>query len=348
MKITETEFGILSDGRKVMLYTLTAGDLVFSLTNFGATWTSLIIPSRKKGKADVLLGYSTSDGFINNSQCFGVTVGRFANRVKGACFNLNGKTYYLDKNDGKNSLHGGRRGFDKLLWKSEAYEEGDGVFVRFELESPDGDRGYPGDLTAEVRYGLTASNEIIAEYNAKVSEQCPVNLTNHSYFNLAGEGEGDILSHELLLNCSSILEVDQELIPTGNLLPVKGTAFDFRTRKPIKADLKELGSSASAGGYDHCFVVDGKPGELRPCAEVYESESGRSMKIVTTQPGIQLYTGNMLPDMKGKAGSLYIKHSGFCLETQHYPDSPNQSGFPSCIFGPDRDYHEKSVFTFDF
>jgi aldose 1-epimerase len=348
MKITENEFGVLSDGRKAMLYTLAAGDLELSLTNFGATWTSLIVPSGKKRKDDVLLGYSTSDGYINNGQCFGVTVGRFANRVKGACFKLNGKTFYLDKNDGENSLHGGRRGFDKLLWKAEPYEEGDGIFVRFELESPDGDRGYPGDLKAEVIYGLTKSNEIIADYNAKVSAPCPVNLTNHSYFNLKGEGEGDIFSHELLLRCSSYLGVDAELIPDGTLVPVKNTAFDFTTRKPIKADLKALGSSASEGGYDHCFVVDGKPGELRPCAEVYDPESGRSMKIATTQPGVQLYTGNMIPGLKGKAGSTYVKHSGFCLETQHFPDSPNRSGFPSCIFGPDRDYHEKSVFTFDF
>jgi aldose 1-epimerase len=246
----------------------------------------------------------------------------------------------------------GRGALDKLLWKAEAYEEQEGVFARFELESPDGDRGYPGNFKAVVSYGLTKSNEIIANYEAHSDAPTPVNLTNHSYFNLAGEGRGAVLSHEIALYSSSYVEINEQLMPTGRLAPVQNTPFDFKTRKPVQRDLRpEYGGKGGANapeGYDHCFVVDGEPGKLRPCAEVFEPQSGRTMKLFTTQPGVQFYTGNMLTGTPGKQGSFYTKHSGFCLETQHFPDSPNQSGFPSCIFGPGRDYHEKSVFAFDW
>ena len=335
MKINKKTFGILSNGKKVHLYTLKAGDMKLCLSSFGATWTSLILPSQKGEKNDVLLGFSGFEGYLRNTQYVGVTVGRVANRIKGSGFSLNGKNYRLDNNQGANSLHGGFRAFDKVLWKSEAYEENDGVFVRFEIESPDGDCGFPGNLRAAVSYGLTKSNEIIAVYEAKADEPTPVNLTNHAYFNLAGEGKGNILNHEVCLHSSSYIEVDDALIPTGRLLPVRDTPFDFRKRKPVKTE------------YDHCFTVDGDTGKLRPAAEVFEAESGRTMRVFTTQPGIQFYTGNNLPGMPGKAGSLYSRNTGFCLETQHFPDSPNQKDFPSCIFGPDRDYREKSVFAFE-
>jgi aldose 1-epimerase len=340
MEIDKKTFGILSNGKKVKLYTLSAGDLQLSLTNYGAAWTSLMVPSRKGVMDDVLLGYSGLDGYINNGTFQGVTVGRFANRIKDASFSLNGKTYRLLANDGKNNLHSGPRGFDKLLWSSEAYEESEGVYVRFELDSPDGDCGFPGNMKAVVSYGLTKSNELIANYQVKVDAPCPVNLTNHSYFNLAGEGKGSILSHELVLYSSSYVEIDKQAIPTGRLIPVNGTVFDFKTRKRIDADFRKI------SGYDHCFTVDGEPGKLRPCAEVYEPDSGRSMKIFTTQPGVQLYTGNFLDNVYGKQGSRYVKHSGLCLETQHFPDAPNQSGFLSCIAGPEKDYEEKAVFSF--
>jgi aldose 1-epimerase len=341
VKIKEKTFGVLSNGKKVKLYTLKAGDLRLSLTDFGATWTSLIVPSPKTGKADVLLGFSALEGFLHNIPFFGVTVGRVANRIKDAAFTLNGMTHRLEANDGNNTLHGGNRGFDKLLWKSEAYEENEGVYVRFELESPDGDCGFPGNLKAAVSYGLTKSNEIVANYHVAVDRPCPVNLTNHAYFNLAGEGKGNILSHEVLLYSGAYLEVGDILIPTGRTVPVQGTAFNFRQRRKIDA-------GGTFEGYDHCFVVDGEADKLRPCAEVYEPYSGRSMKVFTTQPGVQFYTGNFLNGVMGKQGSCYAKHSGFCLETQHFPDSPNQSGFPSCIFGPEKDYYEKSVFAFDW
>ena len=335
MKISKKAFGVLSDGKKANLYVLKAGDLRLCLSDFGAAWTSLVVPSRKGGKADVLLGFSSLEGYLNNKHYMCATIGRFANRIGGGAFTLKGKEYRLDKNDGENTLHGGRRGFDKLLWKSESFEKNDGVFVRFELDSPGGDGGFPGSLKASVTYGLTKSNEVVAVYEAKAAAPTPVSLTNHAYFNLVGEGNGDILSHEVLLHSSSYLEIDDRYIPTGHLLPVHDGPFDFRQRKRIFQ------------AYDHSFTVEGDLGKLRPCAEVYEPESGRAMKVFTTQPAVQFYTGNMLDGVYGKAGSLYAAHSGFCLETQHFPDSPNKKDFPPCIFGPDRDYHEKSVFAFD-
>ena len=340
MKICEERFGMLSNGEEVKLFTLTAGDLKFSLTNFGAAWTSLIVPSRDK-KDDVLLGYSGLDGFLNNGQFLGVTVGRFANRIKDASFNLNGRTYQLEATDGINNLHSGPKGFDKLLWKAESFKKKDGVFVRFELDSPDGDCGFPGNLNTVVTYGLTKSNELICEYFAKSDKPTPVNLTNHAYFNLAGEGRGDILSHEVTLYASSYVEVDKNCIPTGSILPVKDTVFDFTVSKEIIKDFDRKHQ-----GYDHCFVTDGEPGVLRPCAEVFEKKSGRIMEVSTTQPGVQFYTGNHLVDVAGKQGSRYVKYSGFCLETQHFPDSPNRENFPSCITGPGNDYNEKAVFSF--
>ena len=347
MKISKKTFGILSNGEKVNLYVLKAGDLTLSLSTLGATWTALELPSRNGGKDDILLGYSSFDGWVRN-KFYGVTVGRFANRIGGSKFTLDGKEYKLFKNNGEASLHGGRVGFSSRLWKAEAYEERDGVFVRFELKSPDGDEGYPGNLRAVVSYGLTKSNEVVADYGAKVDAPSPVNFTNHSYFNLAGEGSGkDVLSTELKLYCSSYIDVDEGLVPTGKILPVKGTPLDFTGKKTIGKDIAEL-AGTSAGGYDHCFKVDGEEGELRPCAEVFEPVTGRSMKVYTTQPGVQLFSMNGGANMPGKIGSMYGKHSAFCLETQHYPDSPNHANFPSTIFGQGKDYHEKAVFYFDW
>ena len=347
MKIAKKTFGILSCGKKVHLYTLKAGDLSLSISTLGATWTSLTLPSRTKGTDDILLGFSSFDGYVNNKY-LGVTVGRFANRIGGAKFSLGGKEYSLYKNNGENSLHGGKIGFSRKVWKAEAYEDRDGVFVRFELKSPDGDEGYPGNLKAAVSYGLTKSNEVVADYEAKVDVPSPVNLTNHSYFNFAGEGRGiNILSTELKLYSSLYVDVDKALIPTGKLLATENTPLDFKIRKPIGRDIQAL-VPGSAGGYDHCFVVNGEPGKLRPFAEVYEPYTGRSMKGFTTQPGVQFFSGNNIDNMPGKIGSVYEKFSGFCLETQHFPDAPNQPDFPSAIFGHDRDYHERAVFAFDW
>jgi aldose 1-epimerase len=355
MKISKKTFGVLASGKKVQIYTLKAGGLTLSVSALGATWTSLLVPSRNNRIDDVLLGFSTLSGYVTPKNQVGATIGRFGNRIGGARFTLNGQTYDLYKNDGENSLHGGRRGFDKYLWKTEAYEEKDGVFVRFELRSPDGDEGYPGNLKAVVSYGLTKSQELIADYQAQVDTECPVNLTNHAYFNLAGEGRGNILAHEMQIHGKFYVDVDKNLIPTGKLLPVQGGPFDFTVRKPIGRDFEatrgtngsKLPDGTAGPGYDHCYVLEGDPGKLRPCADVFEPLSGRSMRVFTTQPGVQFYTGNFLDGLAGKEGSLYGRHAGFCLETQHLPDSPNRKEFPSCIFGPGRDYHERSVFSFN-
>ena len=346
MKINKETFGVLATGKKVHLYTLKAGDLELSLSTLGAAWTSLLVPSKSKNIDDILLSYSSLDGYLHNKPYFGVTVGRFAGRISGAKFSLNGKEYPLCNNDNGNSLHGGRVGFCKKVWKAEAYEEKDGVFVRFELESPHGDEGFPGNLKAVVCYGLTKSNEIVADYQATVDAPSPVNFTNHAYFNLTGEGSGDILSTEVKIYSSSCMEIDNSLIPSGKFIQVENTPFDFRTPKPIGRDIDALADTI--GGYDHCFLIDGTIGELRPFADVYEPFSGRSIKGFTTQPALQFYTGVQLRPMPGKIGSVYDKFSGFCLETQHFPDSPNRPEFPSCIFGHDRSYHEKAVFAFDW
>ena len=343
MKVNKRNFGLLSNGKKVDLYTIKAGGLSLSISTLGATWTSLKVPSAKGPRDDILLGFSTLNGYTGKSSYMGSTIGRFGNRIGNARFTLGEKIYNLYKNDGEHSLHGGRRGFDKKVWKAEVFEEHDSIFIRFELESEDGDEGYPGVCKAVVSYGLSKSNELTAIYEATVDKLCPVNFTNHSYFNLKGEGRGDILSHELILYASSYLEVNNVLIPTGKLIPVAEGPFDFRTKKAVSRDFNSV-----EGGYDHCFVVDGKIGKLRPCAEVHEETSGRSMKMYTTQPGIQFYSGNFLSNVQGKLGSVYNKNAGFCLETQHFPDSPNKSEFPSAIFGPDRSYREKTVFSFNW
>ena len=361
MKTSKKIFGVLSDGREVELYTLSAGEMELSVSCFGAAWTSLITPGRN-GRDDVLLGFSSLDGYGHNSPHIGATVGRFANRIANAAFSLDGKSYQLYKNDGNNSLHGGRRGFDRKLWKAYSYEDNEGMNVRFELESSGGEEGYPGNCITAVTYGLSANNEIRADYQAWVDAPCPVNLTNHAYFNLAGEGNGDILSHELLLYASSYVESGNNLIPTGKLLPVGGTPFDFTAAKLIGRDYAVVcggGTAAIGAGYDHCFVVKDGPGDtgkaenpeepvLRPCAEVREPSSGRSFSLSTSQPGVQFYSGNFLNGIEGKAGSVYRKNAGFCLETQYFPDSPNQNNFPNAIFGPGRPYREQAVFTFDW
>ena len=341
MKITRKAFGVLSCGRKAHLYILKAGGLRLCVSSFGAAWTSLVVPARSGPAGDVLLGFSDLGGYVGDGAYMGITAGRFANRIAGARFSLGGRAFELDANDGAHSLHGGRRGFGKRLWKSQAYEDGGGVYARFELDSPDGDGGFPGRLRVSATYGLTKSARVIAAFEASADAPTPVSITNHAYFNLAGEGSPSVLSHELALSSSSYVETDGEGIPTGRLAPVRGTPFDFRERKPIGRDM------AAAGGYDHCFSVDGDIGRLRPCAEAWEPGTGRRMSVQTTQPGVQFYAGGSLCGAPGKAGASYPRHSGFCLETQGFPDAPNREGFPPCVFGPGKGYSEKTVFSFE-
>jgi aldose 1-epimerase len=290
----------------------------------------------------VLLGFSTLDAYTHKHPFFGATVGRYANRIAEGRFELGGRTYGLARNNGPNSLHGGFKGFDKHVWDAEAYEEKGGVYVRLSLESPDGDEGYPGNLEATVTYGLTGDDSSPADYRPR-STRRPDQPHQPRVLQPERRGQGRHPRHEVLIHASAYLPVGSTLIPTGILAETKGNAFDFRTRKSVGRDL-----SAAGGGYDHCFAVDGDAGKLRPCAEVFEPTTGRTMKLSTTQPGVQFYTGNFLSDIAGKRGSMYDKHSGFCLETQHFPDSPNRAAFPDCVFGPDRKYHEKAEFSFDW
>ena len=345
MKISKKTFGILSHGKKVHLYTLKAGDLSLSIATLGAAWTSLKVPSAKQRTDDILLGYSSFDGYAQNG-CFCGTLGRFASRISKGSFSLQGKEYALCKNDGEHSLDGGRLGFSRQIWKAEAYEERDGVFVRFELKSPDGDEGYPGTVKAAVSYGLTKSNELVADYQARVDASCPLNITNRAFFNLAGEGRGiNILSTELKLNSSHYIDTDAARIPSGKLKPVENTPFDFRKPRLIGKNLEAL-EKASIDSYDHCFVIEGESGDLKPFAEVFEPSSGRSIRAFTTHPVVHVCSFNVRTPVRGKIGSLYGKHDGLCLQTQHFPDSPNRPEFPSAVFGSERDYHEKSVFAF--
>jgi aldose 1-epimerase len=343
MGISKKIFGVLGNGDEAELYTLSYGDASLSITNYGGTIVSLVLPSRSGRRDDVVLGYSTLGPYMNNYPYFGATIGRFANRIALGSFAIGDKKYSLDQNNGPNSLHGGFRGFDKYVWAAEAYEEKGNGYLRLALTSNDGDEGYPGTLRAVVIYGLEEGHILSASYSATVDAPCPINLTNHAYFNLKGEGRGDILGHELQLRSSAYLPVGPSLIPTGALEQTAGGPFDFSVKKSMGSDL-----AATGGGYDHCFAVDGLPGSLRPCASVHEAESGRSIELSTTQPGVQFYTGNFLDGIAGKRGSVYGKHAGFCLETQHYPDSPNQRGFPPCIYGPGKDYAERSEFNFGF
>jgi aldose 1-epimerase len=341
MSINKKIFGVLPSGEEVYLYTLKAGEMSMSLSTLGASVASLVVPSRTKKFCDVCLGYPALDGYAHDAAFIGATVGRFANRIAGGSFTLDGRVCRLSRNEGVNTLHGGGRGFNRQVWKAEAGEAAGGASVRFELDSPDGDEGFPGRLKAAVTYSLSADGAFTAEYSADADAPCPVSITNHAYFNLAGEGTGDVLSHEARIFASSYAEVDAQLIPTGRLLPVAGGPFDFRERKRFSRDI-----AAAGGGYDHCFVIDGAPGTMRPCAEVFAESSRLTMRVSTTYPGCQLYTGHNIGRADGKSGAVYGKYSGFCLETQYLPDSPNRPEFPSAIFGPARPYREKASFTF--
>jgi aldose 1-epimerase len=351
MKIERKVFGTLSDGTEAYIYTLEAGELKLCLTNYGGTLLSLFVPDKNGVKADVLLGFSTLGPYTseNKGWYFGNTIGRYGNRIGGAKFTLDGKEYKLCANDNGHSLHGGQRGFGQRLWESDGYEAKEGVFVRLTRKSPDGEEGFPGNLNATVTYGLLESNELVMDYQAELSADCPVNLTNHSYFNLAGEGNGDILDHLIQIYGSRYVEVDDTLIPTGQLAAVKDTPFDLLDRKPIRAGYEAAkGGPGKTAGYDHCWVIDGDADKPKKAAAVYEPRTGRIMFLATTQPGIQFYTGNFLDGVKGKQASVYGRHAGFCLETQHLPDSPNQPAFPSCVFGPKKPYHQTSIFSFDW
>jgi aldose 1-epimerase len=348
--ITKADFGTTRDGKKVDIYTLTnANGLQTKITNYGGTVVSLLVPDRVGTLADIVLGFDHLKDFETQSPYFGAIIGRYGNRIGKAKFTLDGVEYKLAANNGENHLHGGLKGFDKVVWDAEPFQNKKGVGLKLHRISADMEEGYPGNLDVTITYTLTNEDELQIDYMATTDKPTVCNLTNHSYFNLAGQGNGTILNHELMLAANYYTPVDSGLIPTGEIAPVKGTPMDFT--KPIAigarigADFEQL---KYGGGYDHNWVLCKDPSDVMTlAAEVYEPTSGRVMKIYTEEPGIQFYCGNFLDGtLTGKNGKVYPKRSGFCLETQHYPDSPNKPNFPSVVLRPGQTYKTTTIHKF--
>lgn len=335
------------DGRAITLYTLTnSHGMEVRAMNYGGIILSIRVPDRKGQLADVVLGHESLEGYQPNPPYFGAIVGRYANRIANGTFTLDGKTYTLPKNDGPNTLHGGTKGFNQAVWDSEPLKGKTGVAFRY--LSKDGEEGFPGNLKVKVTYTLTDANALEIDYEATTDKATPINLSQHSYFNLKGAGNGDILDHEIMINADRFTPVDKNLIPTGELRPVKGTPFDFTKSTKIGARINENYEQLVLGhGYDHNFVINRKGAGLELAARVYEPTTGRALEVFTTQPGVQFYTGNFLDGtITGKEGHVYNRRYGFCLETQHFPDSPNHPSFPSTILKPGETFHQKTVFKF--
>jgi aldose 1-epimerase len=343
-------FGRTGDGTPVDVFVLTNGRGVeVRAISYGAIIASVRVPDRNGQRGDVVLGFDTIDGYLGTHPYFGAVVGRYGNRIAKGRFTLDGKTYQLATNNGPNHLHGGVKGFDKAVWRGEPVDRGDGsASVAFTHTSPDGDEGYPGALTVRVTYTLTSADEIVVEYEATTDKPTPVNLTQHSYFNLAGAGTGDILQHRLTIDADRFTPVDATLIPTGELAPVAGTPFDFRQPTAIGARIDGDDQQLKNGnGYDHNWVLNRTGGGLVHAARVEDPSSGRTLDVSTTEPGVQFYAGNFLDGtITGKGGRVYKRRYGLCLETQHFPDSPNHPDFPSTILRPGERFRSKTVFAF--
>jgi len=382
--VTHAGTGVTFDGKEIEEYTLTNGHgLEVHAITYGGIIRVLKVPDRAGHIGDVVLGFDTPKGYLSDPPppYFGAIIGRYGNRIANGAFTLDGHTYTLAKNNGPNSLHGGNRGFDKRMWNAEARQAADGASVIFSRLSPDGEEGYPGNLQVRVTYTLTRDDDLVVDYHATTDKATPVNLTQHSYFNLAGEGSGDILSHQLTINADRYTPVDDTLIPTGQLAPVQGTPFDFLKATAIGARIDANNPQIKKGpGYDHNWVLNrgarreargaggaaaetrGAAGagaetrggrseaggsELVLAARLTDPKSGRTMEIRTTEPGLQFYSGNFLDGtIKGKSGHAYEKRTGLCLETQHFPDSPNHANFPSTILRPGHTYESRTVFHF--
>jgi len=339
-------FGTGPDGKPVERYTLTnANGIELKAISYGGIITSLRVPDRTGKMDDIVLGFDEIDGYLKDPPFFGAIIGRYGNRIGKGQFTLDGKTYKLATNNGPNHLHGGVKGFDKVVWTVEPVGQNGLAFSRV---SPDGEEAYPGNLPVRVTYTLTDKNELIVEYRATTDKATPVNLTQHSYFNLAGQASGDILGHQLTLHADRYTPVDDTLIPTGELAPVAGTPFDFRKATAIGARIDNDHPQLKAGkGYDHNWVLNRTGGGLQPAARVVEPKTGRTLDIATTEPGIQFYSGNFLDGtITGKGGAVYKHRTGFCLETQHFPDSPNKPKFPTTTLRPGAEYKTQTVFTF--
>jgi aldose 1-epimerase len=346
--VTKQLFGRMPDGTPIDLYTLADGRVEARITNYGGYLVSLKVPDRNGKAEDVVLGFDSLDQYVannngNNTAFLGPIIGRYANRIAHGTFTLDGKKYSLPLNNGANSLHGGPHGFHNQVWKAKSIANG----VELSYLSKDGEEGYPGNLSVAVRYTLT-DGALRIEYSATTDKNTVLNLTSHSYFNLAGQGHGTILDHRLTLHASRFTPVDANLIPTGELKEVSLTPLDFRKSTPVGERIDADNEQLRLGkGYDHNWVLDKKGQTLAEAAEVYEPTSGRVLKVLTTEPGIQFYSGNFLDGtIKGKGGTPYVRRSGLCLETQHFPDSPNHPNFPSTELKPREHYHSVTVYSF--
>jgi aldose 1-epimerase len=349
MKTEQSAFGKTAEGQDVSLFTLqNASGMKAALTNYGATVTSLYVPDRNGNFDDVVLGFTSLDGYVKDNPYFGCIVGRYGNRIGKGKFTLDGVEYKLATNNGENHLHGGMKGFNKVAWSAEPVKQDSAVGVKFSYLSKDGEEGYPGNLSCAVTYWLTSNNELKIQYHATTDKATPVNLTHHGYFNLAGQGTGDILNHQMEIFADRFTPVDRGLITTGELRSVEGTPMDFRQPHAIGERIGNDDEQLKFGlGYDHNWVLNSSNGSLALAARVHEPTTGRVMEVWTTEPGLQFYSGNFLDGtLTGKDGRVYQHRHGLCLETQHFPDSPNKPDFPSTILQPGETYNTETVYRF--
>ena len=347
--VKKQAYGKTPAGAEVDLYTLTnANGMQAGIITYGGTVVSLTAPDRNGKYADVVLGMDDLAGYERATAFFGALIGRYGNRIGHAQFALGGSTYKLPANDGPNTLHGGPAGFDKKVWTAVPGTSADGQTLELTYVSPDGEAGFPGALTSKVVYTLTAKNELKIDYTATTDKPTVVNLTNHSYFNLAGQGEGDVLAHEVTINADRFTPVDSTLIPTGELRPVSGTPFDFTKSTAVGARIEQKDEQLTFGkGYDHNWVLNKSAAGLTKAAEVHEPKTGRILEVWTTEPAVQFYTGNFLDGtVHGKGGTTYGRRGALCLETQHYPDSPNKPSFPSTELQPGQTYRTTTIYRF--
>lgn len=343
MDLKKGSFGKTNTGQEVFLFTLSNhNNITMKVMTYGGIVTSLLVPDKTGKIDDIVLGFNTLDEYLSGHPCFGALIGRYGNRIAKGKFVLDGKEYKLAVNNGANHLHGGLIGFDKVVWDAVELRDADEIGVELSYLSQDGEEGYPGNLSVVVKYLLNDKNELVINYEARTDKPTVVNLTQHNYYNLCGESAGDILGHELMINADYYTAVDEGLIPTGEIMPVKATPLDFTVSKKVGLDINGI-----KGGYDHNFILNKNHDEISLAAKVFEPNSGRIMEVFTTEPGIQFYSGNFLDGtLKGKFGKSYQKHAGFCLEAQHFPDSPNHAHFPSTRLNPGEIYRQVTVYKF--
>ena len=345
MGVVKEKFGVTKDGKDVYAFTMSnANGMSAKVINYGAILVSLMVPGKNGNVDDVVLGFDSLEKYFDNGSFFGATIGPSANRIGGACFEIDGRTYHIDDNDGGNNLHSHRdEGYHKRVWDAE-----EGVnSVKFTLEGKDGEMGFPGNKKVSVTYSLSADNALKLSYHVSSDQNTIINMTNHTYFNLAGHNAGKIEDHLLRLNASHYTPTFAGSIPTGEIAPVAGTPFDFTTKKPIGRDINADSEQLKIGqGFDHNFVIDDADGTVREIAEAEDPGSGRKMKVFSSLPGVQFYAGNCIAEETGKENAVYGSRMGFCLETQYYPDTIHHSNFPSAVFGPGKDYESVTIYQF--